>query len=267
MELMRATYVRHAFPRHLHSTYVVQLVEDGADDFTCNGESFRAGPGCVVVINPLVVHTGRPAAGKPLCYRSLYPSRRLVERIARRLGDGDEGYPLFGGPVIDDPRLADELAAAHRALEADPGGAAAGRLVLPFFARLIREHAVGPPCRRDAGGANAAVTSAVRFLSEHVTEPVQLAQLAAVAGRSRFHLNRCFRQQMGLPPHEYHLSLRVELARRRLRDGVAPALVAQEAGFVDQSHLTRWFKRFVGVTPGPYARDRNGVQDAARAAG
>ena len=42
------------------------------------------------------------------------------------------------------------------------------------------------------------------------------------------------------------------MARGLLSEGVSPALAAAEAGFADQAHLTRWFRRYYGVTPGAY---------------
>ena len=57
-----------------------------------------------------------------------------------------------------------------------------------------------------------------------------------------------------MPPHAYHLQLRIDRAKRLLAAGSAPARVANDSGFVDQSHLTRHFRKWVGVTPGAYAR-------------
>jgi AraC-like DNA-binding protein len=83
---------------------------------------------------------------------------------------------------------------------------------------------------------------------------VTLGELAAVAGLSRFELVRRFREQIGIPPHAFQTNLRIEQARRLLAGGVAPAAVAATCGFADQPHLTRTFKRAVGVTPARYAR-------------
>jgi AraC-like DNA-binding protein len=57
-----------------------------------------------------------------------------------------------------------------------------------------------------------------------------------------------------LTPHAYLDQLRVRHARELLRNGIAPADVALRTGYADQSHLTRHFRRLVGVTPGQYAR-------------
>ncbi|CAA9481240.1 MAG: Transcriptional regulator, AraC family [uncultured Rubrobacteraceae bacterium] len=65
-----------------------------------------------------------------------------------------------------------------------------------------------------------------------------------------------------MPPHAYQTQARLDRARSLLLRGWPPARVARETGFADQSHLTRRFKRLVGVTPGRYAEESKNVQYA-----
>jgi len=103
------------------------------------------------------------------------------------------------------------------------------------------------------------VIRAVRdALADRLADPPSLDELAVAAGMSPFALLRAFRDATGLPPHAYLNQLRVRLARRLLDAGLPPAEVAAEAGFADQPHLTRHFKRVVGVPPGAYQRERAG---------
>jgi AraC-like DNA-binding protein len=81
---------------------------------------------------------------------------------------------------------------------------------------------------------------------------VTLRALARFAGLSAFHLCRVFREAVGMPPHAYQTQIRVRRAKSLLAAGVPIARAAAEAGFYDQSHLTRHFKRIVGLTPGRY---------------
>ena len=88
------------------------------------------------------------------------------------------------------------------------------------------------------------------YLHAHVLEPVRLDDLAAVSGLSRYHLVQTFSRTFGLPPHAYQNQLRIAFVQRQLRGGIPPADI--EAGFFDQSHMIRHFKRTVGVTPRQY---------------
>ena len=68
------------------------------------------------------------------------------------------------------------------------------------------------------------------------------------------HLRRVFRAATGLSPYAYLIQLRVMRAGDLLRRGVPIAAAAVATGFVDQSHLTRTFKRYMGLPPGGFAR-------------
>jgi AraC-like DNA-binding protein len=65
---------------------------------------------------------------------------------------------------------------------------------------------------------------------------------------------RSFARAYGVSPHAYLVGRRVELARKLLLAGASPADTAVGAGFYDQAHLTRHFRRHTSVTPGAYAR-------------
>lgn len=82
---------------------------------------------------------------------------------------------------------------------------------------------------------------------------MDLTTVAKQTGMSRFRALRVFKNWYGLPPHSYQLTVRLGLAQKSLREGLPPAVVAVEYGFVDQSHLTKHFRRLFGVTPAKYA--------------
>ena len=86
-------------------------------------------------------------------------------------------------------------------------------------------------------------------------EPVTLAPRPARARRrARPQLARAFTTAFGIAPHAYLIGRRLDAARDRILGGQPLADVAAEVGFFDQAHLTRRFKRFLGITPGRFAR-------------
>jgi AraC-like DNA-binding protein len=109
--------------------------------------------------------------------------------------------------------------------------------------------------RESAGHLSSrALKLAVDFLREHYQDPVDLEDLSALTGLSRFVLVHAFTHQFGIPPHAYQIRIRIEQSRILLEGGVPPGQVAAEVGFSDQSHFHRHFKHILQVTPGEYVR-------------
>jgi AraC-like DNA-binding protein len=98
-------------------------------------------------------------------------------------------------------------------------------------------------------------------LTDELLDPPSLADVAAEFDLSRFQLLRAFHAEVGMTPYAWLAQYRVNRARCLLVEGHRPAEAAALVGFADQAHLTRWFRRVVGVTPG---RFRNSVQDGVR---
>jgi len=96
------------------------------------------------------------------------------------------------------------------------------------------------------------------YLKANVNEPVPGEDVARMSGLSVWQVVRAFHYDFGLPPHAYHLRVRLAAACELLTRGVAIARVANECGFADQSHLNRWFKSVYGVTPATWAAGSGG---------
>jgi AraC-like DNA-binding protein len=203
------------------------------------------------------VHTGQAGVPDGWAYRVLYPTVEVVADVAAELG-WRPGTPDFPYTVVYDARSAGLVRAAHIAAE-HGDRLASSSLLKTAIAGLLAAHA-GPartPGRACLSGrAPAAVRFAQELLAERLADPPSLDELARVTQMSPFALLRAFRGQTGLPPHAYLNQQRVRIARMLLDSGVSPAEVATQTGFADQAHLTRHFKRVVGVPPGAYQRDR-----------
>jgi AraC-like DNA-binding protein len=262
VDLLRARYVTHRYGRHAHETYTFGLIEAGVEEFEYGGRLLRASAGAVALLDPDVVHTGHAATPAGWSYRVLYPKVSVVTDVAAELG-WRAGTPRFPHTVLYDPASAALVRSAHRAAE-HGDQLASSTLLRTALAGLLRAHAAGDlaavpgPGRGPGPGSRApGAVGAVRdLLHERLADPPALAELAAMTGLSQFALLRAFRAATGLPPHAYLNQLRVRRARLLLDDGVPPADVAAEVGFADQAHLTRHFKRVVGVPPAAYQRER-----------
>jgi len=256
VDLLRARYVTHRYGRHAHETYTFGVIEAGVEEFEYAGSMLRASAGSVALLDPDVVHTGQAGTPAGWAYRVLYPQVSVVTDVAAELG-WRMGTPRFPQTVLYDQVTAALLRSAHRAAE-HADDLASATLLHMALAGLLRAHAAGGPATGPgpARRAPAAVGTTRDLLRERLADPPSLAELAAMTELSQFALLRAFRAETGLPPHAYLNQLRVRRARSLLDDGVSAASVAAEVGFADQAHLTRHFKRVVGVPPAAYQRER-----------
>ena len=91
------------------------------------------------------------------------------------------------------------------------------------------------------------------LLHERVPAPTTLSELADAVGVHPVHLARSFRREYGVTVGEYVRALRLDWAAAQLGlPGKSLAEIAFGAGFADQSHFTRAFRAYAGVTPGRY---------------
>jgi AraC-like DNA-binding protein len=191
----------------------------------------------------------------------LYPAAELLRRVAGELAGRPQPTPFFGAPVMDDPELARRLAELHMALEGAAEPLVRETLMVGALAAMVARHADAAPAAPAVAPERAAVARARRYLEDRAAERPTLEDLAEHVGLSPFHLLRVFRQSVGSTPHAYLNHVRVSRARGLLDSGLPPADVALLCGFADQSHLTRAFRRIVGVPPGQYAGMRKIVLD------
>lgn len=97
-----------------------------------------------------------------------------------------------------------------------------------------------------------AVVQALNFIHQNYSRELSLSDIAAAAHLSTYHLTRVFKKATGVSPHQYLVQVRVNSARSLLSAGAGDrslAEIAAAVGFADQSHLTRHFKRVLGMTP------------------
>jgi AraC family transcriptional regulator len=95
------------------------------------------------------------------------------------------------------------------------------------------------------------------WMKEHLADDFSLDQLASVAGLSKFHFHRLFRSAVGTAPSRYHMNLRLEEAKRLLRETKQSVVaVAVEVGYANPSHFAQLFRRETGLSPSDYRRQR-----------
>jgi AraC-like DNA-binding protein len=240
-------------PPHVHSSYVLGVVEDGGVRITTNESSYVATAGMVVLLSPFVVHTEIPVGEQGWTFRYLYPTDAVV-REALNLAAAAAPALRFSRPVVDDPALASLITRVHRDMEAGAGEGATADSLISLVRRLEerfgRHESVGDHPARERRNIGA-----VRdLITERPLRGVKLQDLADAAGLSPFHFTRVFKNEIGLPPYAYYEQVRIAFAHQLIHQGQDLTSVAYQLGYADQSHLTRHFRRGSFTTPGKMAQ-------------
>ncbi len=252
-DLLRGSFTTHAFARHAHETYSVGLLERGAMTFAYRGSVHTLRPGLIGLIHPDEAHDGHADDREGWTYRNFYPAAAVMR--GSFFEDGENAVCLPRLPaVIHDPPLLRALVIAHQAFESSASSLARESLMRATLTGLVLRHAARPPALPIAGKEAGALALVRAKLEEEWANNVTLDELAHLAGLNAFTLLRVFRRAYGLPPHAYQIQVRLRHAKRLLREGETPAQAALHAGFADQSHLGRHFRRTFGVTPQQYRR-------------
>ena len=242
------------YPPHFHDTWAVGVVESGLLRLgTARGE-WIGGPGTILAFAPGEIHSAEALSASGYRYRMVYPSAELI----REIGITERADPVdqpFQTPVFTDHELAARLAQAHQPLMDGCWDANAESRLVSALRLLWRSHRGAEAVTESHHPGDLDVVERARdYLGARFSKQVRLASVATECGMSAFQLIRVFHRVLGVTPYAYLVQLRVNRARDLLHQGVNVSEVAYSCGFSDQSHLTRVFKKAVGVPPGTYRR-------------
>jgi AraC-like DNA-binding protein len=256
IELLRATYVTHRFAPHAHDELAVGVVESGAVGTRIGSTSIVVPAGSIIAVNPGDIHTGEAVDRAGYRYRMMYLGTEVMTCLTERFTHASLASGLsIVRPRIDDVGLAARLLRAHASCESDTDPFVTENLLVDAIGELLSRYAALKRAPAE-DLANARLVRLVReYLEEQCTRVVTLAELATLTGLSPFYVSRTFRAAVGVPPYAYLSLVRVRRARELIARGLPPSAVTHEAGFSDQSHFTKQFKRVVGMPPGQYARE------------
>jgi AraC-like DNA-binding protein len=243
-EVFHAHMTSHVYPMHTHEAWTLLIVDDGKIRYDLHRHEHGAMDEVVTLLPPQVPHNGRAATTAGFRKRVLYLD--LPSLPASLVGQAVDQ------PVLSDALLRHRIHQLHGVL-GQRGEEFEAESRLAFVAERLAWHL----SRRRlpaAPRANPGVADKLRGLIDaSFRESMTLRDASDALHAHPAHLVREFSREFGISPHQYLTSRRIDLARGLLLDGMPPGLAAAEAGFYDQSHLSRHFRHALGTTPGRYA--------------
>ena len=252
LHYLAANYSRQEFPRHVHQEYLIGLIESGVHDVWCRGDWWHAQAGSIATFAPDEPHFGGAGSENGWSQKIFYLPEQLVREVLEEIDTGGRlrGTPGFKSAFHYDPGIALGLKHLWYLLDANASDLEIEEKLHQVLPKIFTRYGGWEDCVARIAPANLA---RVRdYIHAYLNEPIQLNDLASIAGVSKRSLIAGFSAHFGLPPQRYLIQIRVNEARNLLRRGVEIADAASAVGFADQSHLTRHFRSMLGVTPARY---------------
>jgi AraC-like DNA-binding protein len=241
--------IMQRFPNHFHEHYVIGFVESGRRFLTCKNREYTIDAGALLLFNPLDAHACEQVDGKTLDWRCLNIEKDVMRRIAREI-TGDDSPPVFTTTVAAASDAIPALRELHDSIMREAKGFNKEENLYFLIEQLIADYT--QPTAEIPPQSGREILAACEYMERHYAENVTLADLAAASGLNKYALLRSFTIQKGITPYQYLSTIRINHAKRLLEAGVPPVDAAIQSGFADQSHFTRFFKTFIGLTPKLY---------------
>lgn len=255
IERLEASLTGEGFATHRHDTYAIGVTLRGVQTFCYRGEPRHCLPGEWHVLHPDEPHDGAAGTDEGFGYRIIYLDPSLVQEAL-----GGAPLPFVADPVISRRDADPALAAWLRDIDEPLDEVERLTLTLRVVRMLVRHsgsrNAPAWSSTRPGGRAPLAIEALGRVRDLIADDPAvrhTLAELERVSGLDRWTIARQFRAAYGTSPTRFRTMRQLDRVRRLLRDGAPPAEAAQLAGFADQAHMSRMFKRAYGLTPARWA--------------
>lgn len=237
------------FPNHFHEYYVIGFIEKGKRHLSCKNKSYDIMPGDLLLFNPRDNHTCEQIDEETLDYRCLNVMPEVMEKVVGELGERTY-RPYFTCNVVPCCQQVEELKAVHQMIMNGEQGMIKEEAFYFLLEQLIRRYA--RPMEEGKEKVKEEIERVCTYMDEHFEEQLTLGTICEIAGLKKYTLLRSFTAQKGVTPFQYLETIRIGHAKKLLEQNVAVSEVALWSGFSDQSHFTRFFKNYIGLTPKQY---------------
>jgi AraC-like DNA-binding protein len=256
IERAAARLLDRAFSPHRHDTYAIGITLSGIQTFAYRGERRHCLPGQIHILHPDELHDGSAGTDEGFAYRIAYVDPSLIQQAL-----GGRPLPFVAEPVVEGAACTGPLATLWR-VDEPIGEAERIDLLTALADALARLSGIGPESQ---GALRLPALSRVReLIAADPAQPYSAERLEREAGLDRWTLARQFRAAFGTSPSGFRTMRQLDRVRRLVGQGTSLAEAALAAGFADQSHMSRLFKRAFGLTPARWAALTRGTASAPR---
>ncbi len=253
LEIRHSANSASCFDPHTHSTHSIGCLLEGQSYFHYRDQKRTCSTQQLCLINADEVHACRPDTEQGWRYLMLYIEPQWLTGLFNE-GAEPGNQPLrFKQPQLTSPSLSQQFIQNCIQLT-QLGGLIQQEQLATLLSTLCQQDSRAPD--RPQTLHRPALQRTAEYIRAHYQQSLSLTELAHISGLSPSHLQRSFRQHFGVSPAHFQHQCRINDACQRLRQQQPISEVAAATGYADQSHLYRWFRRFIDTTPRQYSKAR-----------
>lgn len=251
IEIIGCNNNAHFFHNHIHESFTLGIVLNGKKLIKINETEYVVNSGECFIINPYEPHSCSSYTEQGVDYIALSVPNSLVFTSVNK-NSAEE--ICFNINVGRDDFLFNFILDYSKCLNIESNILTRIETLENLFPYLFKKYGKNKLYSKSEKYKKQVVVKILDYFDIHYSETIQSPDLVNVVHISPFHLNRIFREIVGVPPHQYLQLLRLRKAKELLRNGESIVASVYKTGFSDQSHLTRVFKKNMGITPGKFIK-------------
>ncbi|MDF2614475.1 MAG: transcription regulator AraC family [Clostridia bacterium] len=232
----------HAYKAHLHEELSIGFIERGATNVSVNGTNYYIKEKEAIVIYPFVSHKCQPVDLKNWEFTMIYINENFYHGI---LNDLNEKH-FLGIRKLEDQEYK-KVKQMISTIKSNQGLAEKEETIVETLAEIFIRCDIDIEIVKDEG-----LQEIREYIEMNFLEQLKLDDLEKYFGFNKFRIIRSFKNKYNVSPRAYQLQLKVNYAKHLISRGEGLVEAALKAGFYDQAHFTKEFKKAYGITPRQY---------------
>lgn len=233
------------FVKHFHDTYTIGITHAGSFRSVSSHKAMHSYKYSTRIINPGDIHCGNSNSWK---YTNVYPQIKLFVDLYEQMYY-ERKVPVFKTHVIEDKNLYCKLYTFFESIFQISNKMQIETELIDAFSYLIKNYASCSRGCKISFNDDKIIAHSIEYIHDSLDGQILLDDLARNAQISKYHFLRIFKKHIGMTPHNYILTQRINKAKDAVLHGKSLSDSAYSAGFSDQSHFTRNFKKIYGYLP------------------
>lgn len=239
----------HPEKKHAHDEYSIALIEKGKSKLEYLNEAVEISEGQAIFIEADIMHYCHPEDFTNWSYQMLYIKKSWFSQLLKK---ETKPHKLLVKSL--DKETFSKVQHAFDKLRSDIATLEKEEILFEMIENLFRIDNYFIFDQDIISNNDIACEKVRQYINNNFLDKIYLEELSEQCGLSRYYIIKLFKQKYDVTPHAYQTSCRMNYAKEEISKGKEISEIAHEIGFYDQSHFSKTFKAYFGITPLDYLK-------------